>query len=246
MFDKSNTTADETDGWRDSLTEGGSGVWQASTQSLYEAGNVNSGTSDGWRTAVVGANNTWTAVTLAQYNGSNTTSDANDGWRAVKSYPENGPYDGFDGQSFSAAMPTRTVLEALVAPEGVVPAVYNPTTQSYGDVRDVNMFAETNWSPVRRRDPRRRPRRVRRHGDAPDQEPGHRRRRGRHVHVLERPAPDRRDVRRLPQRHVRRRPARRRPVDARGDAAEPDDAERLAARVVDVHLAGPDARLPPT
>jgi prepilin-type N-terminal cleavage/methylation domain-containing protein len=146
VFDKSNTTADESDGWRDTITEGGTSVWQASTQSLYEAGNVDSGTSDGWRTAVVGANNSWTAVTLAQYNGSNTTSDSNDGWRAVKYYPENGPFDGFDGQSFSAAVPTRTVLEALVAPEGVVPAVYDSTTQSYGDVRDVNMFAETNWS----------------------------------------------------------------------------------------------------
>ena len=38
------------------------------------------------------------------------------------------------------------MLEALVAPEGVVPAVYNTSTQSYGDVRDVNMFAETNWT----------------------------------------------------------------------------------------------------
>jgi hypothetical protein len=40
----------------------------------------------------------------------------------------------------------KFILEELVAPQGATYAVYDEGTQSYGDVREVNMFAETNWA----------------------------------------------------------------------------------------------------
>jgi hypothetical protein len=158
QFDASNATSNESDGFRSSLTEGGSAVseWQPTTKALYDAGNTSSGESDGWRTAVVGSNNTWTAVPKAEYDRSNTTSDSADGWRRVENYAATGPYDGYAPSTYSNDRPTREILEKLVAPEGVVPAVYNAAADAYGyidatgtwkrDVRDVNFFASTNWS----------------------------------------------------------------------------------------------------
>jgi hypothetical protein len=121
-------------------------------QSAYEAAGANStaGSSDGWQTVVVGGlSGTWTlGFTLAQYTASNTTSgssDANDGWQRTKTYPTSGPYDGHEN-SASVTKSNKNILADLVAPGGATYAVYNSTTQSYGDVREVNMFAETNWA----------------------------------------------------------------------------------------------------
>jgi hypothetical protein len=148
-YNASNTTpSDSTDGWQSTLQAGGTSVWQATTQLAYEApgANTTSASTDGWRTQVVGGPNTsWTAVSLAQYNGSNTTTDSSDGWRITKIYPANGPYDGHENSS-SVSKTNKQILADLVAPGGATYAVYNTTTQSYGDVREVNMFAETNWA----------------------------------------------------------------------------------------------------
>ena len=147
-YNASNTTGDSTDGWQSTLQAGGTSVWQATTQAAYEApgANTTSASTDGWRTQVVsGPNTAWTAVSLAQYNGSNTTTDSSDGWRITKLYPANGPYDGHENTT-SVSKTNKQILADLVAPGGATYAVYNTTTQSYGDVREVNMFAETNWA----------------------------------------------------------------------------------------------------
>jgi hypothetical protein len=158
QFDASNATSDGSDGFRSSLTEGGSAVseWQPTTKALYDAGNTSSAESDGWRTAVTASNTSWTVVPKAEYDRSNTTSDSADGWRRVENYSATGPYDGYAPSTYSSDRPTREILEKLVAPEGVVPAVYNAAANAYGyndatgtwkrDVRDVNFFASTNWS----------------------------------------------------------------------------------------------------
>lgn len=155
-YNESNVTADETDGFRTTLIPGGTAVWQQTTKALYDAGNTVSGQNDGWRTSVVGSNTTWNAVPKAEYDRSNTTTNSSDGWQVVQAYPPTGPYEGYLASTYSTDRPTREILEKLVAPEGVVPAVYNAAAGAYGytdasgqwkaDVRDVNMFASTNWS----------------------------------------------------------------------------------------------------
>ena len=123
--------------------------WVDVTSTEYDAvgANSNTGTSDGWKTVVVGGLSTgWSAiVTSAQYTASNTTSDSTDGWRVVHAYPGVGPYDGHENSS-STPKTNQRILADLVAPGGATYAVYNTTTQSYGDVREVNMFVETNWA----------------------------------------------------------------------------------------------------
>jgi prepilin-type N-terminal cleavage/methylation domain-containing protein len=143
VYDLSNTTTDATDGWRSSP------VWTSVTKAAYEAGNSTSSQSDGWRTVLPGsASTTWVTTTKAAYDTSNTTSDGSDHWRRVKTYPVGAPsYDGFEAVTNTSKL-NKLVLADLVAPGGATYAVFNPALEppGYGDVREVNMFVETDWS----------------------------------------------------------------------------------------------------
>lgn len=139
-YNLSNTTTDATDGWRTTP------LWTDVTKAAYEAGNTAVGEADGWRPVAPGsAATSWLPVSKAVYDLSNTTSDSADHWRRVKTYPVGAPsYDGYEGYSTESRTNER-ILGDLVAPGGVIKAVYNSSTGSYGDVREVNMFVETNW-----------------------------------------------------------------------------------------------------
>ena len=87
-------------------------------------------------------------MSSAEYTASNTTSgssDPNDGWKVIHAYPGTGPYDGHEN-STKTDKSNKNILADLVAPGGATYAEYNTATASYGDVREVNMFVETNWA----------------------------------------------------------------------------------------------------
>lgn len=72
-----------------------SGTWTNRTWAQYVAGNLNSGTSDNWRTRITGGLGGWTDLTQSeefQYGLSNTTSDSTDGYRVGSNPAYFAPY----------------------------------------------------------------------------------------------------------------------------------------------------------
>jgi prepilin-type N-terminal cleavage/methylation domain-containing protein len=140
LYDKSNTTADATDGWRTGP------IWTTVSTAAYDAGNTVAGEADGWRPVVPGTPaSTWSVVPKSYFDKSNTTADGTDYFRQIKLYPVGAPaYDGFDAYTTENRENER-ILGDLIAPAGVNKAVYDPVAQSYGDVREVNLFVETEW-----------------------------------------------------------------------------------------------------
>ncbi|HEY0520198.1 MAG TPA: vWA domain-containing protein [Ilumatobacteraceae bacterium] len=102
-YTNSNTTAsDGTDGYQ-ALTNLTSPytLWQSTTQSAYDAANVDSTSTDGWRTNLSGASATpYTSITQATYTKSNTTTDSTDGYRITPSYTS--PYSQWEASTQSA------------------------------------------------------------------------------------------------------------------------------------------------
>ncbi|MBK5331891.1 MAG: VWA domain-containing protein [Ilumatobacteraceae bacterium] len=109
-YNKSNTLGDatttnnSTDGFQwfvGSTTANTS--WITSTEAAYDTGNVNSSSTDGWRTTYAGGAASWVGgYTLASYNKSNTTpgTDSTDGWRIAPSYTA--PYSSWEASTQAA------------------------------------------------------------------------------------------------------------------------------------------------
>jgi hypothetical protein len=72
-----------------------SGSWVDKTWAQYAASNLNSGTSDNWRTLITGTLGNWvdlTATDESQYASSNTTTDSTDGYRVGSNPAYFAPY----------------------------------------------------------------------------------------------------------------------------------------------------------
>ena len=105
-YTNSNTTAnDGTDGYQSVInTTAPYSLWQtAASEAAYNTGNVDSTSTDGWRTTYAGGAASWVGgYTLASYNKSNTTpgTDSTDGWRIAPSYTA--PYSSWEASTQAA------------------------------------------------------------------------------------------------------------------------------------------------
>ena len=103
-YTNSNTTAnDGTDGYQRIVNPTAPYTsWQtAASEAAYNTGNVDSSSTDGWRTTYPGSAPSWVpGYTLASFNKSNTTTDSTDGWRITPSYTS--PYSSWEASTQSA------------------------------------------------------------------------------------------------------------------------------------------------
>lgn len=160
-----------TNDWYDGFQIDGTRYWSDVDQYYYDLYNVNSGESDGWRLGGSApsewiteteylANNTtpdasdgyvdtgvenWVsasqALAWAPWPGAEVGNSNQ--YRDIKTYPENGPYDGYD-TAVTAQTQNSIILARLIAGNDYgTPAIWDGT--EYTNIEVADMYLEPNW-----------------------------------------------------------------------------------------------------
>jgi hypothetical protein len=145
-FITNNTTSDATDGWdATSVTNiAPFNAWKTATQAEYTAGLLTP-TAASWRATKTYSTpySLWDPVTEAEYSavGANSVWGATDGWDATKVYSE--PFT-FHENSTTYSRTNTAILQQLIAPAGVVPAI--PAGGPYTNASEATYYELPAWT----------------------------------------------------------------------------------------------------
>src|SRR4051812_14611637 len=149
QYNNANTTADATDGWQNGPSYSAPfSSWAPTTAAVYDAGNTNNGSSDGFRVSVSGTATSWSTVTQTQYNNSNTTADASDGWQVVNVYSS--PFDSWENTT-QAIYETAGNNSSSASTDGWktmtsgIPTAWTPITQTQYNASNTTTDDTDGW-----------------------------------------------------------------------------------------------------